>query len=62
MKFKVMYIELKTGFSDNGPAWIGRIEFSKSGQTIYFNNKAIKKLKSAGVSGNYFDIESGAEY
>jgi len=34
----ILYIELKTGYSDNGPAWIGRVRYSKSGRTIYFNN------------------------
>jgi hypothetical protein len=57
-----MYIELKTGYSGNGPAWIGKVEFSKSGQTIYFDNKAIKKLKNPGISANHFDIETGDEY
>ena len=41
MKQQLKYIELKTGFAHNGPAWIGYIEFSKSGQTIYFNGKAL---------------------
>ena len=45
MKPKVIYIEKK--FRDHsGPAWIGFVEFSKSGQTVYFNNKALKNLKS----------------
>lgn len=38
MKQELKYIELKTSYSDNGPAWIGYVEFSKSGQTIYFND------------------------
>ena len=42
MKQQLKYIELKTGFAHNGPAWIGYIEFSKSGQTIYFNGKSLK--------------------
>ena len=56
-----MYIENKS-FGHSGPAWIGFVEFSKSGQTIYFNNKALKKLKIPGISGNHFDIETGEEY
>jgi hypothetical protein len=44
------YIELKTGYNDNGPAWIGRIRLSKSSQTVYFNGKAFKR-GSAGASG-----------
>lgn len=26
----LMYIELKTGYSDDGPAWIGYVKTSKS--------------------------------
>ena len=62
MKSQIKYIELKTGFSDNGPAWIATVEFSKSGQTIYFNNSALKKLKRPGIFANYFDIKTGDEY
>jgi hypothetical protein len=61
MKSKIMYIENKS-FGHHGPAWIGFVEFSKSGQTIYFNDKALKKLKTPGISGNHFDIETGEEY
>ncbi|MCJ7933190.1 MAG: hypothetical protein MUW56_06015 [Chryseobacterium sp.] len=61
MKSKVMYIENKS-YGHHGPAWIGRVEFSKSGQTVYFNDKALKKLKNTGISGNHFDIETGEEY
>ncbi len=62
MKTEIKYIELKTGFSDNGPAWIVSVEFSKSGQTIYFNDMALKKLKNPGFGANHFDIETGEEY
>jgi len=62
MKPQIKYIELKSGFSDNGPAWIGKVEFSKSGQTVYFNGKSFKRLKSGGISGNHYDLESDDEY
>lgn len=61
MKSKIRYIENKSS-GHHGSAWIGWVEFSKSGQTIYFNNKALKKLKIPGISGNHFDIETGEEY
>jgi len=61
MKPEIRYIENKSA-GHHGPAWIGYVEFSKSGQTVYFNNKALKKLKVPGISGNYFDIETGEEY
>ena len=62
MKTEIKYIELKSGFSDNGPAWIGLVSFSKSRKTIYFNRKAFQTLNGNGISGNYYEIESGNEY
>lgn len=62
LRTELKYIELKSGFSDNGNAWIGLVSFSKSGKTIYFNGKAFQSLSGTGISGNYFDLESGDEY
>ena len=56
----LMYIELKTGYSDDGPAWIGYVKTSKSKKTIYFNNHAFQKY--IGGYSNYIDIENGDEY
>jgi hypothetical protein len=56
------YIELKTGYSDNGPAWIARVKLSQSGRTIYFGRKALKRAKGGGISGNHYDLETGEEY
>lgn len=56
------YIELKSGFGDKGPAWIGRVILSRSKTTVYFNGRALKKTRGGGISGNYFDIETGEEY
>lgn len=56
----LMYIELKSGYSDDGPAWIGRVKVSKTGKTIYFNNHAFQK--NIGYCSNYIDIETGQEY
>ncbi len=30
------FIELKSGYSDNGPAWIAHVKQSKSRRTVYF--------------------------
>ena len=54
---QIKYIELKTGYNDDGPAWIGRVKESKSGRTIYFNDHAFQRYN--GISGNYIDIETG---
>ena len=56
----LMYIELKTGYHDDGPAWIGYVKTSKSYKTIYFNNHAFQKFNSG--NANYEDIENGDEY
>lgn len=60
MKSEIIYVELKSGYSDNGPAWIGKGFYSKSGQSIYFNNQLFKK--GLGISGNYYNIETRDEY
>jgi hypothetical protein len=59
MKSKLMYVELKTGFSDDGPAWIGQASFSKTGRTIYFNGQA---FHGGRVGGNHREMESGDIY
>jgi hypothetical protein len=58
MKYQIKYIELKSGYSDNGPAWIGKVEFSKSGKTMYFNGKAFK----GNAHGLCYDIETHDTY
>ena len=60
MALYLMYIELKTGYADDGPAWIGYVKTSKSGKTIYFNDHAFQRWNSP--SGNYYDIESKEDY
>ena len=55
------YIELKSGYADNGPAWIGRVKLSKSRQTVYFNGKALKR-SSGGGAGNHIDTKTREEY
>ena len=42
MQRQLKFIELKSGYADDGPAWIGHVEFSKSGKTVYFNGRALK--------------------
>ena len=62
MKNRLIYVEQKSGHSDNGPAWIGIAGASKTGATIYSNGKAFKSLKGSGIGANFFDIETGDEY
>jgi len=61
----LMYIELKSGYSDDGPAWIGYATPSKTGRTIYFNGRALLKLKGqrrASWGGNFVDMETGQSF
>jgi hypothetical protein len=57
-----MYIELKTGFNDDGPAWIGRVTFSKTGRTIYYRGKVLRRVAGGGIKGNHVDVDTGEEY
>lgn len=61
MKPKLMYVENKAE-GHTGEAWIAYVEFSKTGQTIYFNNKALKKFKTTGINSNHFDMETRENY
>ena len=56
----LMYIELKSGYSDDGPAWIGYVKTSKTRKTVYFNDHAFQN--AIGGGSNYIDIENGDGY
>lgn len=62
MKQDLIFVELKSGYNDNGPAWIGFAGSSKSGATMYFDGKSFKSLKGSGVCGNFYETISGDEY
>jgi len=61
MKTKLIYAELKTGYNDDGPAWIGKALFSRTGETIYFNGLSFLKGERHS-SGNYLERFSGNSY
>jgi len=58
MQRQLKYVELKSGYTDNGPAWIGYVELSKSGKTVYFNGHALK----GNGHGLCSDIETSEVY
>lgn len=63
LQTRIMYIELKSGHGDKGPARIGRVTFTKSGLGIRYQGKLFERLKGTGAAGgNYFDSETGEEY
>lgn len=57
----IRYVESKLSGNDSGPAWIGKVQLSRSGRTVYFNGKAFKRSKRV-VKGNHYDIETGECY
>jgi hypothetical protein len=60
MKAELIYVELKSGYGDNGPAWIGKGLFNRTRQTVYFNGQILKR--GQGISGNHYELQTGDEY
>jgi len=61
IKPRIMYIECK----DNeltGPARIGRVTFSRTGDTLYYAGRSFQSLKGNGFKANYFDVETSEQY
>ena len=56
-----MYIESK-GDGLEGSARIGRVTFSKTGRTLYYQDKKFQSLKGRGFKENYYEVESGEHY
>jgi hypothetical protein len=56
-----MYFEDKSE-GMNGPARIGRVYFSKSGKSLYYQGKMFQRLKGSGFKANYFETETGAHF
>ncbi len=60
-KTRIMYIERKAG-NLTGPARIGRVTYSKTGATIYYDGKEFRSLKGSGFKANYYDVATREEY
>lgn len=61
MQSELIYVELKSGCNDDGPAWIGRGTHSRSYRSIYFNGMCLKR-GARGEFANHTNIETGDEY
>jgi hypothetical protein len=73
---RIIYIENKGGYiverysyTDQliegeltGPARIGRVTYSKTGATLYYQGRSLQSLKGGGFKSNYFDIETGEHF
>ena len=60
VRTRIMYVELKTGHHDDGPAWIGRVGLYKTGRTVYYRGLVLRRHN--GVAGNHTDVDTGHEY
>ena len=60
---RIMYVEqCADGANHRGPAWIGRVTFSKSGRSLYYRGMHLARIPGKGVVGNYRDVHTGVEY
>lgn len=61
-KSRLMYVENKDGDIDGHRARVGRVGFSKSGLSIIYRGRTLKRTKGSGIRGNYFDEATLEEY
>lgn len=59
---KIMYIENKDGELYGSNAHIGWVTFSKTGKTVYYKEKTLKRSGGQGIRGNHYDEKTGEEY
>lgn len=57
MKSRIMYLEDKSK-GLNGPARIGRVTFSKTGETIYYAGRSFAALRGSGLKANFRDLQT----
>lgn len=58
---RIMYVERKIDAIE-GPARIGRVTFSKAGQSVYYRGRTFVTMSGRGFKSNYSDAETGDEY
>ncbi|MFT3874871.1 MAG: hypothetical protein QM708_00345 [Propioniciclava sp.] len=66
MAERIMYVQLKTGYNtDRGPAWIARVEFSRSWRSLTFHGRRLQRPTGtayANFDSNFVDVDTGEEY
>ncbi|MFD4371188.1 hypothetical protein [Streptomyces sp. NPDC058486] len=62
MPRRIMFVHLKTGHpTDQGPSWIGWVDFSKTWSTAHFRGRTLRR--TAGLyDANFHDVDSGEEF
>jgi hypothetical protein len=58
---RIMYIEDKSKGLEGG-ARIGRVYFSKSGKTLFYQGMKFASLSGSGFKSNYFEVDTGDHY
>ena len=58
---QIMYVEDKSA-GLNGPAWIGRVVFSKSVASLTYRGRTCQRLGGRGFKANFFDVETGDHF
>ena len=61
-KRRVMYVENKDGDLDGAAARIGWVTFSKSGLSVYYRGRTLKRSGGQGIRGNHYDEATREEY
>lgn len=59
---RVMYIENKEGTIDGVSARIGWATFSKTGKSVHYRGRLLRRSSGQGILGNFFDDDTGEEY
>ncbi len=63
-----MYIELKTGYDGDGPAWISKVKYTKTEKGFHWHGRLLQQATISEredfgwTDGNYFDFDSGKAY
>ena len=59
---RILYIENKLEGLAGGEARIGRVTYSKTGRTLYYQGRAFRSLKGMGYKANYRELETGEHF
>ena len=59
---RIMYVENKDGDIDGFKARIGWVKFSKTGRSVYYRERTLKRSGGQGIRGNFYDEITGEEY
>ena len=59
---RIMWVERKGSGGLVGPARIGRVLPSRTGQSLHYDGQTFHTLRGRGFKANYYDVGTGEEY